>query len=438
MSAIITNSFRLLQTIAFRELFNPGSGNAMYIAIGKQTTWNASDAPVTPVDSFPQLMADYRDILSLKKAGYTDTTLVCPLVTWTAGTRYDIYDDSDSALFTKSFYVLTSTYRLYKCVWNNATLANPTGGVVANEPTSTSTNIFQTADGYRWKYMLTVPTADIVKFNSSNWIPLRILTADDSSGSNQWTVQQAAVTGTIDAIKVTNSGTSYTGTPTVSITGDGVGATATVHLSAGQIDKVLVDNPGSGYTYASITIGNPGGGSNAVLTPIISPVGGHGSNATAELGAFYTMTNVVMAYDEATDFTVENDFRKILLIKNPLAFGTTNVASASTMNASTKLVFTSVTGTFVVDEQVSNGTATANVVSYDSGTKTLIINNIIGTFATSDNVTGVTSSAVGTNVSSKVNPEYEAYSGDIVYKDYRKPISRATDQRESVSIIVSF
>ena len=58
----------------------------------------------------------------------------------------------------------------------------------------------------------------------------------------------------IESISVTNPGFNYQETPTVTILGDGTGATAHAVVSGGTIKNIVVDTPGSGYTTALVTI----------------------------------------------------------------------------------------------------------------------------------------------------------------------------------------
>ena len=79
-------------------------------------------------------------------------------------------------------------------------------------------------------------------------------------------------------------------------------------------------NVGAGYRYATATL-TLGGGSGAVIEPRISPKNGHGKNAKTELGGAYVMMNVRLVGTEGGDFTVGDDFRKVILIANPLVSG---------------------------------------------------------------------------------------------------------------------
>ena len=64
--------------------------------------------------------------------------------------------------------------------------------------------------------------------------------------------------GSVDSITVDEGGHIYTGTPTVTLTGDGTGATATAIVTGGVITAINITNPGSGYTMEpTVTISAP-------------------------------------------------------------------------------------------------------------------------------------------------------------------------------------
>jgi hypothetical protein len=69
----------------------------------------------------------------------------------------------------------------------------------------------------------------------------------------------------ISSISVTNSGSGYTQSPTVTITGDGTGATAEAVIVNGKIEKINVTKRGINYTRAIVTItGGNGSGASAI------------------------------------------------------------------------------------------------------------------------------------------------------------------------------
>lgn len=431
MAAILTRKFRSALALQFKDNFSSGT-DSYYLGIGKPTPWSDELVPDIPKDSAEDDNKDFQDLFAAKKIAGSDSSLAIPRYNWTSGIVYDIYDESDATLYTKKYYVLTDTFNVYKCIWNNA------GAVSTVAPTGTSTSIFATADSYKWKFMYTINASDALKFATTNWIPVKRLTSSD--GSAQWTVQSAAVAGTIDAVAMTNQGTGYVTVPNVTITGDGTSATATAHIAGGAVTSITIDNPGSGYTYATVSVAPPTSGVTATARPIYAPQGGHGKDAMTELGAFYVMANVTLAYDEGGVIPTSNDYRKVIILKSPLLYGTSTVATGAVYNLSKHIQFSgTVSGAgFVADEVITGQSsgATGRVVNYVSGTKTVNyvpVNNV--SFTTSESVLGGTSGVTGTSLTN-INPTLTPRSGEIIYKDYRQLVSRAPDQREQIIVLV--
>jgi hypothetical protein len=69
----------------------------------------------------------------------------------------------------------------------------------------------------------------------------------------------------VSEIQVTNAGTGYTSEPTVTITGDGVGAVATAVLTNGKITNIVISKRGINYSRALVSISGGGGyGASAI------------------------------------------------------------------------------------------------------------------------------------------------------------------------------
>lgn len=150
-----------------------------------------------------------------------------------------------------------------------------------------------------------------------------VLAADFSIGAIdtlQANVELLAVPGSVETIKMVENGTGY-GAATVNILGDGIGATATATCSGGQVTKIEITNAGSGYTWTEIEItGNPGS-SGAVARAIMSPLGGHGSNAIDELNANSIVFYTSISRDKNQGIEINNDYRKVGLVRNLKQFG---------------------------------------------------------------------------------------------------------------------
>ena len=474
----------------FQESFSEAAGNTYYLGIGRpqpygtltrpdsRTDNEGTDAnPITPADSVIEETRVYDDMLAAKKIGASDVSFVIPRRNWTSGTIYDYYrhdygnritgttttqtsNSGATTLFDATFYIKTADNRVYKCLDNN------NGGVVSDEPTSTSTSVVTTSDGYKWKYMYTLTAAQQSSFLSTDFMAV----ATDS------TVSTAAVNGSLDIVKIKTAGTGGTdGTHTgVPIRGDDtVQAVCSVTIASGAVTAVAVTTRGQGYTYGYITLADinaNGGGSltGTELDVIIPPKGGHGSNAIEELGGFFVMLNQSLEGTESSntgDYTAQNDFRRIVLIRDPNSGG--SAASATTLRATKaiKIASSPTPGTFTADEKISQATtgAVGKVVEWDSANNILYYvqtgytdagvdsNGDETAFSGANVITGASSSATGTPdtaVSSPVNnvsftsgysaSEIDEDSGDVIYIENRAPIVRAADQTENIKLIIEF
>ena len=73
----------------------------------------------------------------------------------------------------------------------------------------------------------------------------------------------------INSIEVTDPGYNYSEVPTVTITGNGFGATAVAIISNGKVERIDITNPGIDYTEATVTITGGGSGISAAALPIL-------------------------------------------------------------------------------------------------------------------------------------------------------------------------
>ena len=485
MAAIITNKFRINNAEQFTESFSEASPETYYLFIGRAHSW-ASDvdvqgntiaegtdaSPPTPNDDVTSEFYNWDDMLGAKIIASTDVSRVIPRRNWTTGTTYDMYEHNIGSgnasasgatnLFDSTYVVMNSSYAVYKVIENDGATASTV------EPTSTSNSIFATSDGYRWKYMYSLTSAETLNFMSTDFI----------HASTDSTVSAAAVDGALDTALVVAGGSSYNTSSgatisAIPIRGDGSSGVASVVIASGAVASVSITTAGTGYTFAYIrnsdiiAATNAGGaGSGANINVIIPPKGGHGSNALKELGAFYVMMNKSLVGIEGTsDIGVTNDFRRIGLVRNPTNFGTTTVASADTRRQIYAAVFSSVSGTFVADEEINQAStgAVGKVIEYDATNKLLYwvqtrfpdvgtdTNGNATAFSGANAITGQTSSAAATPLTSSstdVNgvsitsgystPELAADSGDIIYVEERSPITRASDQTENIKLIIEF
>ena len=421
MPAIATSKFRVHNAEQFLEAFSETSNTLMYLFVGGPSAFNDDSNPPTPTNSTANIeFVPWRDAFGAKRIQTTDVVHVIDRYDWTSGTVYDQYDDQDTNILDDDFYVLTDDYNVYKCLWNNG------GGASTTKPTGTSTLSFDTADGYKWKYIYTITTSDALKFLTNDYMSVR----------TDATVSAAANNGAIHIVTVTAGGSTYASAPTVTIVGDGTGATATATVAAGQVTAVTMGTIGTGYTTASVQFSG-GGGSGATARAIISPKNGHGNNAVEELGGKFVMINVRLDGSEANTISTANDFRKIALIRDPFEYGTTTRAQSTNYRQTYRFTVPSPNSNYVADETVTVGSNTAVVVEWDSTNKYLYTTKPTPQdFANAASIVGATGTT-GT-ITAIANSQLEAYSGDVLYIENRSPISRAADQIEDVKLVIEF
>ena len=489
MPAIITNKFRINNAEQFSESFSEASPEVYYLGIGRPQAFatqtrgdlrtenqGTDSAAITPADSVIEEFNTFDDLLAVKKITTSDTSFVIPRRNWTTTTVYDYYrhdygnritgttttqtaNSGATTLFDATFYVLTTARNVYKCLDNNGNAASTT------EPTGTSTGILTTADGYKWKYMYTLTATQQANFLSTDFMAV----VTDA------TISSAAVDGAISTVKIKSGGTGGTnGTFTsIPIRGDGTGGVISATVSGGVVTAVTVTTAGTGYTIAyvrnaDIVSAGATSLSGAEIDVIIPPKGGHGFNAVSELGGFFVMLNVSLEGTESAstgDFTAENDFRRIVLIRNAFSGGT--AASATTLRGTKAVRFAAspTPGTFTVDEKITQATtgAVGKVVEYDSTNRIL---HYIQTryndeglsslgnrtaFSGANVITGATSAATGTPsavasetadqitfTSGYKDTELDRHKGDVLYIENRAPITRASDQTENIKLVIEF
>lgn len=280
----ITKQFRLFLAEQFKELFEETPGDHVYVFIGHPTPWTDDNNPPVSDDTIQNTVYNiWSDIDSAKIIAPSDVTYAANRYNWTSGTVYNQYT-ANTAFHDGAFFVLTNDYNVYKCIDNN----NGTASTV--QPFGRLTTTFKTSDGYKWKFMCEVPAADAVKYITTNFIPVKVLSSDD--GSFQYDVQSAAVNGSIETIGVLSGGTGYqshTGTlqsanSTVMTLATGANTTSGVYTQSsiyidsgaglGQLKKISNYNgPSQKVTVDSAFSPAPDATSTYIIGPTINVTG---------------------------------------------------------------------------------------------------------------------------------------------------------------------
>jgi hypothetical protein len=263
----------------------------------------------------------------------------------------------------------------------------------------------------------------------------------DSLPALQSAVEGAAVNGTLDRVIVTNAGQDYAASDVqVAVEGDGSGAEASAYVNAatGAITKIRVTNPGSGYSYATLKITNTSApGTGATARGIVSPQGGHGSNAPRELFAHNLGVTVSFSDNDNADLILGNDFRQISLVKNIQ----TPAGVTYTTNTATACYIINVpsVASYAVDDIItSDDGGSFTVIQIDSTNKNIYLTSTNPTITSNSTLTNTTQSISSLSINSLTNPEVNNASGEVIYIDNRSPIVRSADQVEQIKALIRF
>jgi hypothetical protein len=416
------------------------SASNVYLTFGKSSSWTNDSYPPaanTSVDAYNEV---WNNMIGAKKIYTSDVRTAIPRVNWVYSTVYAAYDNATDSQALKNansnFYILTSDYNVYKCLFNN----NGSPSTIMPSATVTATH-FQTTDGYVWKYMYTLNAEEQLRFLTTNFMPCR--TISNADNSSQWVVQENATDGAIHVIQVTNNGTNYSANDvSVVITGDGNGANAfaIVNTVSKTVQSIVVDNLGSGYTFATASLLSSLG-SGAAARPIISPPGGHGSDPESELGASYLVINAQFKNSENGTLTVHNDYRQIALVQDPITYGGTTPSSVPVVSQLTVLNLNGSSAEYIEDEWVYQGSSLysssfkGQVTEWDSPNNIIKLSQTQG-IPTKDLLVGANTTA-SRFVGLVTNPGLQKRTGRLLYLDNLAPIQRAYDQTEDYKIVLN-
>ena len=245
------------------------------------------------------------------------------------------------------------------------------------------------------------------------------------------------------SLSATVSPTQYKISPLVTITsprGTGALAISDVDVTGNTISNVTVITAGSGYGRANATItANTIHGSGATLKVLIPPRGGHGNNIINELGADKVILHTAFVGSESNTVPVGTSFRKIAVVKDPLfANGTqSNSTSITNIQYTVRLKHTSGVG-FALNEMIA-GAATGSEGRVVAANNThTILNSVEGSFAVGEQLVGNTSVAFEPIVSEVNASDMINNSGDLLYVQTIRPVTRTAGQTEDIKIILDF
>ena len=509
-----------------------------------------------------------RRVIFGNKVGVDEIRYMFNINNWAADTVYDDFDDTQDASLLNMIVTVVNdegNYYVFKCLDNNN--GGPsTSAPSLNEIDTSTYELIISSDGYVWKYMFSVTSAEAQVFATTDSLPLPYpalgdtlvqsgakeglsqivitntpsglfskcvfgpgtTTADASTVACETVTQDSALTtkksivvkispksgsfldtsdnsyanlylwrsdgkvfdvitsaqpsGTGQYINIvistsetvtsfTQGGKTYKLLPKIRVSRSTSSGTPCVAYGIidqfGTLTKVAFTTKGSEYKYATAKLILPAGVAASAneqnltatsLRPIISPTGGHGSNAIAEMSM--SRLGVVTNFSGEDVLTPNaNFYTKVALVKNPIFNDATKPAQLDNRTVITltgDVTSVASVGRYITQTiSLGDSLGTEQVVGkihqsvYDGTTNTKVyLVDYTGDFqnsfqtgkifiktdpASADNVTGI-----DINNSNVVYGNYKAYSGDILHFVDFDPIQRQADRKEKIKFIFDF
>lgn len=445
------------ETLTVSSAFtNGGNGNTIVVVANNRLAKNTAGLFFgnTDIGTLVSIENEIREVIDVK-SNYV--VMVNTKFNNTYSGNTNILKITDKyPLFANNFYVRNSRDQVFKCMHTPgnttdsfASTQEPTINIDGQLPESP---FIETADGYKWKYLYTIPYGLKQKFFTKDWMP--VVREDIAVNS--------AVDGRIDVIDILSSGSGYylgngysgniASYDIVTITGDGTGATATARIENGEITELNILDGGEGYTKANVIINDVNQlptGTDAAFDVVVGPPGGHGFDPVKELGCYSLMLSVELNNIESGKIPVTSlsgnfDYRQICIVRDPIQTSTGLYANGSVYRTTTKFTLSDPgISNYQNDETVYVGTGlgsavfSGTVAHWDPNTNELFLINLDGSYADliGQEIKSVTTTAAILGIEES---ELVTFSGDLLYIENRLPIVRNTDQVEQIRVVFSF
>jgi len=229
------------------------------------------------------------------------------------------------------------------------------------------------------------------------------------------------------------------------VEGDGSSLEASANIVNSSISKITVDVTGEGYSFANAIIYGSGTGANARV--ILSPKFGHGFNPAKELNASNVMIFERIGSVDSTEnglISTNTSFRQYGLLRDPYKYGNTSPVISSNANTviSQTTNITLIAGTdFELDEFVYQGVSSSDAYFYGfvnaQSANEVRLTRVRGTISVGGTLIGA-NSGVNRTVVKLTNPEFQPYTGDILYVENVEKVTRADGQAENVKFVIRF
>jgi hypothetical protein len=229
------------------------------------------------------------------------------------------------------------------------------------------------------------------------------------------------------------------------IEGDGTSAIAVPVLTGNQISGIIMTTYGKNYDRANISFFGTGTGATARV--ILAPKLGHGFNSAKQLGGSNVMISMRIGEVDATEggiISTDTSFRQYGLLRDPYKYGQTLQANNSTSNtviSQTTNVSLIAGSLYNLDEFVYQGVSSdptfSGYVHAETSNEVRLI-KVKGTIAIGSPLKGIATNPTGRTVVTATSPEFEPYTGDVLYVENITKTQRTEGQAESLKFVIRF
>ena len=235
-------------------------------------------------------------------------------------------------------------------------------------------------------------------------------------------------------------------TTRIVVSGDGTTTLSSPTLSNNAISKITVTTRGTNYSFANVSIF--GTGTGATARAVIPPKFGHGFNSAKQLGAKNVMIAMRIGEIDSTEgglISANTTFRQYGLLRDAYKYGSNTATNTATANSviSQTTNLTLVSGTeYNLDEFVyqGNSASSATFSGYvnDYTSNEVRLTRVRGQAQVGGLLFGTNTNLGGRRVISQKNPEFQPYTGDILYVDNVVKTERTDGQAENLKFVVRF
>lgn len=451
MSAIITEKFRKNNAQAFIDDIE-NTSNKYYVGLGKSDAWELSGGlpeddlnfnVKDPIGTYGDVSEILNNITTFVGITGGSSGRVIPNIVAKVNHRHKAYNPYDPDCFYQTLVDGVQMYPCYVVVNDNVYLCLRTSNLVGSSyslpnGSSQSRAPIENSDGSVWIYIYSILSSDPINVNQ--------FVSVASSATLNGVETESAITGAsgnlVYGFTVMDGGSGYvtppvvkfvnstTGTETTLVATVDGGSITSVNYVGGTIPLSWIKARG----YVKVASGN------ARVYPNVAPPLGFGHRPADDLCSWYIGISIDAGEDIYTDGAYI-PYRQVSIVRNPNYVGGTTQPELS-LNGLKALSF----GVAAAPSAVTTGarliqasTGAIGIIDhYDSVNKYLYYHQTFATGFIAFDISPVTSEASSYTPIGLIQSEYVKGTGEVVFTENRKKISRISGQTEEITIILQF